>query len=223
MTNVRICRVVGGYVLSAADHRLPCVVAKDTTLVDLSYSVSMRQLDSSADLPLAGVQVGIGVGAGWLGLLWLTALVATGTGAAGTLASAVVVAAIFGVLMWVASRNRLEFHRGNASQVTGPGRRGWRSAFWRGVTMALGLAVAESLVLGLFEWLWGGQGVHDLLPGILLGVAVWMTLDARDLRRWQQDNALAVFTRTGSSPLAFTKLQARRQHVLIPLDSAAVP
>lgn len=50
--------------------------------------------------------------------------------------------------------------------------------------MAVVMAVTRTLIIGLFAGL-STERVTVNLPGILLGEAPWLALDARDLRRCQ--------------------------------------
>jgi hypothetical protein len=173
---------------------------------------------SQPDLPLVALRTGISVGAGVIGLAAVVIALAVSSKPTASLISILLFSVIFGGFTWLASRHRQEYLRVNLDRVTGgKGRRGPRQAFILGLLLAGILTVVEALVAGLLDWSFGDtSSVTSAVPGLLLGVFLWVTLDLRDLRRWEVSSGCLVFTRAGSRRLAFTYGQAR--HHLVAVD-----
>lgn len=174
----------------------------------------MSERDASADLPVLAVQVGFTVGAVALGVASLVTVLAITDQRVAALRGTIIYALCIGMAIWLVSRRRLEFKRLNLTRVAGSGRRGTWSAVRRGLLMAVIAGVVEALAIGLLDWLWDGDSVRTLLPGLLCGLALWAALDTRDLRRFQSGSDLVVYTRTGAPLIAFTPRQSHDLQVV---------
>ncbi|MXG90408.1 hypothetical protein [Nocardioides flavescens] len=126
------------------------------------------------------------------------------------------VALFWGGMMWLSFRRRWQRYCADSpvADATRPGgkRRGRARGLITSATVALGLL----LVVGFFRLVgWGDESTPGLMLGIFLGLAVWSALHRRDLRSWEAEHALAVWSRAGARRIAWTSTQAQNRLVLV--------
>ena len=128
-------------------------------------------------------------------------------------------ASFYGMAMWWFMRLAGSTRWEELDRVSGPGERGTAASVARGLLAgAAGCAVAVLVLWGLARLDEGsGDGIYVvMMPGLLLGTALWGALELRALRRWQASTGLEVFTKFGGRKWAWTSSQARERLVAAP-------
>lgn len=100
-----------------------------------------------------------------------------------------------------------------------------RRALVRGILDALFGVAVVALLVGALGWALGAGAEFLGLGALWLGLGAATALGARDLRRWQELNGLAVFTNAAGPRFAFTQRQSARSMVLVerPADVVRSP
>lgn len=168
-----------------------------------------------AHLPVVPQRQGLAVGATVFGLIAAVVIIGTSQGPLTELVLMLIFAVPFGLLTWWISRGRAETQLSLVIRIDGPVPADSRGALVRGGLHAALLAVAEAVTIGALAWWMGPEGTWRFLPGILLGMALMLLLEIRDLRRWQESNGLELFTRSDGPRIAFTSRQAVERLVAV--------
>lgn len=139
------------------------------------------------------------VGSGVLGVLAMpTAVLLSDSPAVAIITSALVMAVIWGALMWWAlrSRTRVLWRQAAQVRVTSAARAdGARRARVRGFVLSLVISVPMAAMVTFMTALTGQSGLWSFWPGFLLGACLWMALELRDLTRWQDEVGCEVLLR----------------------------
>lgn len=126
-------------------------------------------------------RAGYGAGLGVLGVIALAWLLAASDHPVADLVLCTTIALIFGVLVWLTSRRDAEQRVTAIDRLVGADRSS--SGFRNGLLQALVVAGFIGLVLALVMWAFGADQSWEVVPSIMLGSALWMALEIRDLRR----------------------------------------
>ena len=142
----------------------------------------MVMTDETSAPANAGIEqrTGYCVGFGVLGVVTLAAILVVGDQPLEDLVFCLLFTPVFGVLMWLLSRRKSE-RLGPATARTG-GAEG-RRAFLGGLAQAALVAAGIGVFVVLFVWAFGSDQGWAVLPGVMLGSALWVALEVRDRRR----------------------------------------
>lgn len=131
------------------------------------------------------------VGSGVLGVLAMpTAVLLSDSPAVAIITSALVMAVIWGVLMWWATRSRTQapWRQGALVQISADARaEGTRRGWVRGLVLAVFIVAPMAAMLIFMNALTGDDWLWSFWPGFALGACLWMLLELRDLTRWQDE------------------------------------
>lgn len=131
------------------------------------------------------------VGSGVLGVLAMPAAVAlSDIPAVAIVTGALVMAVIWGPLMWWAMRSRIQalWRQGAVVEVSADARaEAERRAWVRGLVLAVFVVASTAVMLWFMTALTGEDGLWALWSGCTLGACLWMVLELRDLTRWQDE------------------------------------
>lgn len=175
--------------------------------------------DLGADYAVAPTQVATAVALAAIGVLQLMVALFFVSGRHAVLVlifGCTFMALFWGLLMWLAFRARIVRRRADLPVIERPVNRDERQGVRRGLVSAVVLALSVDAAAGVMALL----GIEDadgvgITLGILLGAALWLALQARDLRRWEAATSLTLFTRSGARRVAWTGGQAQEQLVLV--------
>lgn len=163
-----------------------------------------------------------------LGLVSLVVLTLMGEiSALAIVVPAALFAAFYGLGVWWFLRGRMEVMWHQAARVEGPLRTRPRQPFVLGLLLALLAAVLGTLVAWCMGSVLGEDMLGHLVPGLLLGVCLWVSLEVRDLRCWQESSGLELRTRAGARRFAWTSKQGQEMLVAVvqrrpaPVEAAA--
>lgn len=144
-----------------------------------------------APLSAEAMRRAMAVGSGVLGVLAMPAAVAlSNSPAVAIVTSALVMAVIWGVLMWwvVGSRTQALWRQGAVVEVSDRARaEGTRGAWVRGLVLAVFIVAPMAAMLMFMNALTGNDWLWSFWPGFTLGACLWTVLELRDLTRWQDD------------------------------------
>lgn len=180
--------------------------------------------------PMLPLRRGMATGSGVWGLGSLVvAMIAGELPPVLVLALTAMLAAFWGLAMWWTMRSRMEEMYDEAERADGPHDGDRRTPFVLGLLVSCLLLLVLLVVMWVMALLFQSSDSQDeaavfthFVPGFLLGSCLWLALEVRDLRRWQDESGLEIFSRVGGRHVAWTSRQAQGRLVAVVQRSPAV-